>query len=737
MNCFTLTEAVNSRISLLKKPLTAFGIKRSLSHPKCPYDNAVAESLYKIITTEFVRKRKYDNLDQLKTELFDYINWYNTKRIHGSLRYVSPVDYQLRVSMYNCPKKGCHIIISCLLNYTNTIVMCYNNNIQVTHMGGRNMKNIYLFIVVSMMIIGIAGCVQSTTPESPTEVTITVVSDTEIEVFWTDHSENETNFIVQYGNSSDFSDALDLSVASNVTSTAISSLEENTEYYVRVKAVNNVGSSTWSNVVSTMTSEEVLSSITLHFLNNDVTNWNDVLLNYWYDDGEETVSNDWPGTAMTKGVDSNWYTAVIEGATETNVLFTTSQSSSQTVDLYRSSEGWFVPTGFDSSTGNLIGTWYEQEPTIDTSGIDFEMIDEKRQQVLAYITNLSFGNATQYTGTISGQNCYHGNQITDQSWIQGYQTMIEDLFDDTGEWVGMIGIDYEYDQIFAPSALSAANQYLIDYANQGGLITINFSPQNPWVNDESNIYSNPGSPTGDASPQSEYSRNAVTSLSDLIDEDKPVHEAWMRKLNRIADALEELRDAGVIVLWRPMQEMNGNWMWWGMGSHPDDPQPFIDVYRHMYNYYTNIRGLNNLIWVYSPTSTHGDPAVINNTANWNRNVTWAYPGDSYVDIVAGTVYDNDVILYDYDDYVSLGKPMGLAEIGPSSTENDYQMDSTVMIEQISTYYPRIAYWVSWHWNWAIIRQHNATDLLTDSRVINRGDFDTTQETGDTIDNPTA
>lgn len=79
--------------------------------------------------------------------------------------------------------------------------------------------------------------------------------------------------------------------------------------------------------------------------------------------------------------------------------------------------------------------------------------------------------------------------------------------------------------------------------------------------------------------------------------------------------------------------------------------------------------------------------------------------------------------------------MGMAEIGPSSTENDFQMDNTVVIEQISNYYPRIAYWVSWHWNWAIINQNQSTELLTDSRVINRGDFDTSLEFGDIIDNP--
>jgi putative transposase len=31
--------------------------------------------------------------------LFDYINWYNTKRIHGSLGYLSPVEYRKQMSI--------------------------------------------------------------------------------------------------------------------------------------------------------------------------------------------------------------------------------------------------------------------------------------------------------------------------------------------------------------------------------------------------------------------------------------------------------------------------------------------------------------------------------------------------------------------------------------------------------------------------------------------------------------
>lgn len=44
----------------------------------CPYDNAVAETTYKIIKTEFVKQHKFENLDQLTIELADYVNWFTT-----------------------------------------------------------------------------------------------------------------------------------------------------------------------------------------------------------------------------------------------------------------------------------------------------------------------------------------------------------------------------------------------------------------------------------------------------------------------------------------------------------------------------------------------------------------------------------------------------------------------------------------------------------------------------------
>jgi len=79
---------------LIDDALTTFNIKRSLSMKGCPYDNAVAEATFKIIKTEFVRGKHYNSLEELTRELHDYVHWFNHIRIHGTLGYVSPIEYK-------------------------------------------------------------------------------------------------------------------------------------------------------------------------------------------------------------------------------------------------------------------------------------------------------------------------------------------------------------------------------------------------------------------------------------------------------------------------------------------------------------------------------------------------------------------------------------------------------------------------------------------------------------------
>ena len=72
---------------LIDDALDTFGIKRSLSEKGSPYDNAVVEAMFKAIKTEFVNGTVFVCQESLDLALFNYINWFNNIRIHGSLNY--------------------------------------------------------------------------------------------------------------------------------------------------------------------------------------------------------------------------------------------------------------------------------------------------------------------------------------------------------------------------------------------------------------------------------------------------------------------------------------------------------------------------------------------------------------------------------------------------------------------------------------------------------------------------
>jgi putative transposase len=79
----------------IEDALTTFDIQRSLSIKGCPYDNAIAESTFKAVKTEFIYPNRFRTLDELNLQLSDYINWFNHHRIHGSLNYQTPANYKL------------------------------------------------------------------------------------------------------------------------------------------------------------------------------------------------------------------------------------------------------------------------------------------------------------------------------------------------------------------------------------------------------------------------------------------------------------------------------------------------------------------------------------------------------------------------------------------------------------------------------------------------------------------
>lgn len=84
--------ASNSFQKLLKN---YFAISSMSRKGNC-WDNAVAESFFKIIKSELVYHCSYSSRQEARESIFEYIEtFYNSKRLHGSIGYVSPKQFEM------------------------------------------------------------------------------------------------------------------------------------------------------------------------------------------------------------------------------------------------------------------------------------------------------------------------------------------------------------------------------------------------------------------------------------------------------------------------------------------------------------------------------------------------------------------------------------------------------------------------------------------------------------------
>ncbi len=235
-------------------------------------------------------------------------------------------------------------------------------------------------------------------------------------------------------------------------------------------------------------------------------------------------------------------------------------------------------------------------------------------------------------------------------------------------------------------------QALVDYWNAGGLIEVSWHAQNPWTQEEGD--------TGFSS----------VNLPDLWTPGNSAYARWHSMLDTIATRLLWLKARGVIVLWRPFHEMNGQWMWWEDRGQSD----FVRLWREEHDYFA-AKGLDNLLWVYSP----------NRQFSPLRSVDYYYPGAAYVDICGVDHYGDEwsSVQRDVTTLASFGKPVVLGgEFGPGSggsepvvgTFNYANLPALILANA-----PQVKMFMAWNGNYAIVKQRGAIALMTDARAITR------------------
>jgi putative transposase len=77
--------------------LNRHGIQCSMSGRGNCYDNAAMESFFGLLKRERVNQMHYRTREEARADIFEYIEcFYNRKRLHGYVGYISPADYELQ-----------------------------------------------------------------------------------------------------------------------------------------------------------------------------------------------------------------------------------------------------------------------------------------------------------------------------------------------------------------------------------------------------------------------------------------------------------------------------------------------------------------------------------------------------------------------------------------------------------------------------------------------------------------
>ena len=124
------------------------------------------------------------------------------------------------------------------------------------------------------------------------------------------------------------------------------------------------------------------------------------------------------------------------------------------------------------------------------------------------------------------------------------------------------------------------------------------------------------------------------------------HARFLNWLDIVADFFADLKDKEgkpIPVLFRPFHEHTGNWFWWC--AQQCTPEEYIQLWQMTFNYLTENKQINHLIWIYSPAAVASEEKYVER-----------YPGNEYVDILGFDSYmsnDGDRYIDELDTNLSI------------------------------------------------------------------------------------
>lgn len=346
-------------------------------------------------------------------------------------------------------------------------------------------------------------------------------------------------------------------------------------------------------------------------------------------------------------------------------------------------DGWEIFSGTSATTNDaaadpdldLASNWQEYwAATQATNALSFpgrprtNILSTNALAVLTYLAKLPSALSNR---VIVGQ---HVTEI-EKDWSNHVAT----LPGLTGHWPGLVSFAAEG----GPNAVLQMDLMLpraLEVWTNGGIPLIKWQPANPWV----------GAAT---SPIGIENIPELLNPAPVLAADQFARSNYLAWRDNVASKLTVLRDAGVVVLFRPFSEMNGVWFW-----HGNKPRSqWIALWRDLHDYFTFTRGLTNLLWVYeSDSAVH---LVGGSASSSGTMVDYYYPGDDLVDIAGHNFYDDDwKLAFDTDAiWRRYGKVFAVPQAGKGAGQSgNTNWSNLTYLGGISNTVPRSSFICVWN-----------------------------------------
>jgi transposase InsO family protein len=81
----------------VRSMIVAHRLVQSMSGTGNCYDNAITETFFHTLKTEMVHWERFETRDEARRKIFEFIEvWYNRQRLHSSLGYTTPMEFEHR-----------------------------------------------------------------------------------------------------------------------------------------------------------------------------------------------------------------------------------------------------------------------------------------------------------------------------------------------------------------------------------------------------------------------------------------------------------------------------------------------------------------------------------------------------------------------------------------------------------------------------------------------------------------